>query len=75
MLNSVIIDIFQKADIAEINSLKLYDYENSLNNYFNNETNSDFYRRYFKWFETPRFKKLNNSYLKDFRKWFSDYFF
>lgn len=72
MSDSIIVSMFQKANIAEINSLKLFDYEDSFMDYFNNNSNS--YQQYFKWFDTPKFKKANNSYLKDFRKWFSEYF-
>jgi hypothetical protein len=75
MLNSIIIDVFRKTDIAEINSLKLYDYENSLKNYFSNHNNYKIYQRYFDWFERPIVKKTHNSFLKDYKKWFTDYFF
>jgi len=75
MSDSVILSIFQKTNIAEINSLKLNDYENSLTNYFSNSNNSNFYQRYFKWFDHTKFEKTNNSFLKDFKKWFCDFFF
>jgi len=75
MSDSVILSIFQKTNIAEINSLKLYDYENSLTNYFSNSNNSNFYQRYFKWFDHTKFEKTNNSFLKDFKKCFCDFFF
>lgn len=75
MSDSVILSIFQKTNIAEINSLKLNDYENSLTNYFSNSNNSNFYQRYFKWFDHTKFEKTNNSFLNDFKKWFCDFFF
>ena len=75
MSDSVILSIFQKTNIAEINSLKLYDYENSLTNYFSNSNNSNFYQRYFKWFDHTKFEKTNNSFLQDFKKCFCDFFF
>ncbi|MFX1378766.1 MAG: hypothetical protein ACFFA4_06695 [Promethearchaeota archaeon] len=74
MIDSTILSIFQISDIAEINSIKLFEYEDSLMEYFNNNSNSKACQRYFKWFSNSKFKKANNSYLKDFRKWFSEYF-
>ena len=70
-----ILSIFQITDIAEINSLSLNDYGNSINNYFNNVINSKFYQRYFKWFNNDKFEKSNTSFLKDFDKSFQDFFF
>jgi len=75
MIDSIIVSVFQKTDIAEINSLKLYDYENSFNNYFVDSNNSSINLQYFKWFNNPKFKKTDNSFLKDFKEWFSNYFF
>lgn len=75
MLDSIVIDVFQKTNIAEINSLKLFDYENSLNNYFNNHNNSSIYQKYFEWFDNPKYEKNNNSFLKDFKKSFCEFFF
>ncbi|MFX0004436.1 MAG: hypothetical protein ACFE9C_11610 [Candidatus Hodarchaeota archaeon] len=75
MIDSIIVSVFQKTDIAEINSLKLYDYEHSLNNYFIEDKNSSINQQYFEWFSNPKFEKTNNSFLKDFNKWFIDYFF
>ncbi len=75
MLNSTIVSIFETSDIAEMNSMKLYEYGDSLNNYFNNTNNSSAFKQYFKWFEYPKFKKANNSLLKDFKKSFCEFFF
>lgn len=75
MFDSVILSIFQKTNIAEINSLKLYDYENSHTNYFSNKINSNFYQRYFECFDYTKFEKTNNSFLKDYKKWFCEFFF
>ncbi len=75
MLNSAIVSTFETSDIAEMNSSKLFEYGDSLNNYFNNTNNSHACNQYFKWFEIPKFKKTNNSLLKDFRKSFCDFFF
>ncbi|MFX1432002.1 MAG: hypothetical protein ACFFCY_17680 [Promethearchaeota archaeon] len=75
MIDSIIVSTYQKTDIAEINSLKLSDYENSLNNYFIDDNNSSMNQKYFKWFNNPKFDKINNSFLKDFENWFSNYFF
>jgi len=70
MSDSIVVSIFQKTNIAEINSSKLFEYENSLNSYFSNENNSNLSQRYFKWFDYTKFEKINNSTLKDFGKWF-----
>ncbi len=75
MSNSIILSIFEKTSVAEINSLKLYEYENSFTDYFSNDTNSDINLQYLKWFDKSKIKEHNNSSLKEFRKWFSDYFF
>ena len=75
MSNSVVVSIFQKANIAEINNLRLYDYENSLNYYFSNKNSSNFCNRYFKWFDYTKFEKNNNSFLKDFERFYNDFFF
>ncbi len=75
MLDSVILSIYQKTNIAEINSLKLRDYENSHTNYFSNSINSNFYQRYFKGFDHTKFEKTDNSFLEDYKKWFREFFF
>lgn len=75
MLNATILSIFKTTDIAEMNSQKLYEYGNSLNNYFNNTNNSSTYKQYYKWFEKPKLEKSNNSLLKDFKKSFCEFFF
>ena len=75
MTESAVVSIFQIINIAEINSLSLSDYENSLNNYFSDRNSSNFYQRYFKWFDHIKFEKTNPSFLKDFDKWFCDFFF
>jgi len=75
MLSTTILSMFKTTDIAEMNSLKLYEYGDSLNNYFNNTNNSSAYKQYFKWFEKPKLEKSNNSLLKDFRKSFCEFFF
>ncbi|MFX1320189.1 MAG: hypothetical protein ACFFAQ_00965 [Promethearchaeota archaeon] len=68
MSDSVVMSIFQKTNIAEINSMRLFDYENSLYNYFSDNNSSNFCQRYFKWFEHTKFDKTNNSFLSDFEK-------
>lgn len=75
MSDSVIVSIFQKTNIAEINSLRLFDYENSLNQYFSHENSSNFCQKYFKWFDYAKIGKNNNSFLKDFERSFYDIFF
>lgn len=75
MTESEIESIFQITNIAEISSLSLYDYGNSMNNYFNNVNNSKFYQRYFKWFNNDKFEKSNTSFLKDFNNSFQEFFF
>jgi hypothetical protein len=75
MLDSVILSIFQKTNIAEISSLELHDYENSHTNYFYNSLNSNPYQRYFKWFDHTKFEKTNNPFLEDYKKWFCEFFF
>ncbi|MFX1420557.1 MAG: hypothetical protein ACFE9N_16795 [Promethearchaeota archaeon] len=74
MTESEFMSIFQIADIAEINSLSLFDYGNSLDIYFNYNNSSNFCKRYFKWFDHSKFDKTNNTYLKDFDKWFHEFF-
>ena len=75
MYDSVVVSIFQKTNIAEINSRRLFDYENSLNHYFNDVNSSNFCQKYFKWFDYKKFGKNNNSFLKDFERSFYDIFF
>jgi hypothetical protein len=75
MLKSAIISVFEANNVAEMNSPKLYEYGDSLNNYFNNTNNSNAYKQYFKWFEKPKLENTNNSLLKDFKKSFCDFFF
>ncbi len=74
MTDSIIIVAFQITDVAEVNSLKLFDYEQSLNYYFSDESNSKFYQRYFKSLDHSKFDKTNNSFLRDFEQWFYDFF-
>lgn len=75
MIESVVSSLFQITNIAEINSLSLFDYENSIYNYFSDKNSSNFYQQYFKWFSNNKFEKTNTSFIKDFDKWFSDFFF
>jgi hypothetical protein len=75
MTESFVVSIFQINNIAEVNSLSLSDYENSINNYFNNSNSSNFYQRYFKRFNHIKFEKTDTTFLKDFNKWFQEYFF
>lgn len=75
MLKSVIISVFEANNVAEMNCPKLYEYGDSLNNYFNNTNNSNAYKQYFKWFERPKLENTNNSLLKDYKKSFCDFFF
>lgn len=75
MTESVVVSIFQINDIAEINNSSLFDYENSINNYFSDNHSPNFYQQYFKWFNHDEFEKTNTSFLKDFNKWFHDFFF
>ena len=74
MTESVIASIFQITDIAEINSLSLIEYRNSINNYFEDSENSNLYKRYYKWFDNSKFEKTNTSFLKEFNKSFQDFF-
>ena len=74
MIDSIIIVAFQITDVAEVNSLKLFDYEQSLNYHFSHESNSKFYQRYFKSLDRSKFEKTNNSFLRDFEQWFYDFF-
>ena len=74
MSDSVVKSIFQKINIAELNSLRLFDYENSLYNYLRDDKSSNLSLRYFKWFEHTKFDETNNSYVNDFEKWFYDFF-
>ena len=75
MSDSVVVSIFQKINIAEINNLRLFDYETSLNHYFSDNNSSSFCQRYFKWFDYTKFEKNNNSFLKDFERFYNDFFF
>ncbi len=75
MTETEIISIYDVADIAEINSLSLNEYGTSLNNYFGDKKNSNFYKRYYKWFDNSKFEKTNTSFLKEFNKSFRDFFF
>ncbi|MFX0043650.1 MAG: hypothetical protein ACFE8L_12130, partial [Candidatus Hodarchaeota archaeon] len=59
-------------NIAEINSIKLFDYEDSLYNYFKDEDISDFCQRYFRWFEPTKFGKTNNPFLSDFKNYLKE---
>jgi hypothetical protein len=67
--------IFEITNIAELNSLSLYEYGDSINNYFDERKNSNFYQRYFKWFNNSNFEKSNTSFLKDYNKSFQEFFF
>jgi hypothetical protein len=73
MSDSVVISLFQKVNIAELNSLRLFDYEDSLNNYFSNNNSSNLCQQYFKWFEHTKFNETN-SHMNYFEKWFYDFF-
>jgi hypothetical protein len=75
MSDSMLLSIFEKTTIAEINSFKLNDYESSLHNYFTNNNSSDFYQGFFKFFDSVLFEEINNSFLKEYKKWFCSYFF
>jgi len=75
MTESIVASIFEITNIAEINSLSLSDYENSIDNYFSDNNSPNFYQRYFKWFNHFKFEKTNTSFLKDFDKWLHDFFF
>ena len=74
MTESGFISIFHMADVAEVNSLSLFDYETSLNNYFNSNNSPTFCQQYFKWFDHSKFDTTINKYLNDFDKWFHDFF-
>ncbi|MFX1350457.1 MAG: hypothetical protein ACFE92_17440 [Promethearchaeota archaeon] len=74
MTESVIISIFKVINIAEINNMSLFDYGRSIFNYFSNDDNSDFYKRFFKWFNYYKIEKTNTSFLKDFDKSFQEFF-
>ena len=67
--------IFQKSDIAELNSLLLFDYEQSLKKYYNNEKKSDFHLRFFKWFDHSKFDKSSNTSLNEFEEHFYKFVF
>jgi hypothetical protein len=68
------LSIFEITEIAEINSLSLYEYGTSINKYFNEKQDSNFYQQYFGWFEYSQFEKTNTSFIKEFNKSFRDYF-
>jgi len=67
--------IFQKSYIAELNSLLLFDYERSFKKYYNKNKNSNFFSKFFKWFDNSKFDKINNSFLNDFEVSFNNFFF
>jgi hypothetical protein len=75
MLKSEIISVFEANKVAEMNNSKLFEYGHSLNKYFSNTNNSSAYKQYFKWFEKPKFENTNNSFIKDFKKSFCEFFF
>jgi hypothetical protein len=75
MPESLVVSIFYTNNIAELNSLSLTDYENSINNYFNTVNGSNFHRRYFKWFENAKFNTANTPFLNEFDEWFQEFFF
>lgn len=75
MTKSAVASIFQINNIAELNSLSLLDYGNSIDSYFNDKNRKDFNQRYFKWFKNSKFEKTKTSFLKDFDKWFYEFFF
>ena len=74
MTESEILSIYQITNIAEVNSLSLFDYGNSLNDFFKDKNSSNICHQYFKWFDHRKFDKTNNSFLKDFEKYFYDFF-
>jgi len=74
MNETEITSIFGIINIAEINSLSLIEYRNSINNYFEDSENSNLYKRYYKWFDNSKFEKTNTSFLKEFNKSFQDFF-
>lgn len=75
MTETDITSIFEITNIAEINSLSLIEYKTSINNYFEDNENSDLYKQYYKWFNNTKYEKTNSSFLKEFNKSFQDFFF
>ncbi|MFW9829333.1 MAG: hypothetical protein ACFFEY_17295 [Candidatus Thorarchaeota archaeon] len=75
MTESIYMSIFKKTTIAEINSLKLFDYESSLNNYFEENNHSKFDQGYFKLYDNGLPQEIQNSLLKEYEEWFCKYFF
>lgn len=74
MIETEIGSIFEIIDIAEINSLSLIEFGNSINNYFDKKQNSNLYKQYFKWFNNSKFEKTNTTFLKEFNKSFRVFF-
>jgi hypothetical protein len=68
MSDSDPIFLHQKSNIAELNSLTLFDYERSFKKHYNNtkRTNSEFY----KWFDHSKFDKSKNFFLNDYKDYF-----
>ncbi|NVM35744.1 MAG: hypothetical protein HWN81_09125 [Candidatus Lokiarchaeota archaeon] len=65
--------IFQKSNIAELNSMLLFDYGNSLKKYYNGKKRSHIHSKFFKWFDHSKFDKTNNSFLNDFEDYFYNF--
>jgi len=66
---------FQKSDVAELNSMLLFDYEHSFKKYYNNEKKSNFHVRYFKWFDHSKFDMTENTFLNEFEQHFYKFVF
>jgi len=64
---------FQKSNIAELNSMLLFDYGHSLNKYYNGKKKSNFHSKFFKWFDHSKFDISNNSFLNEFEDYFYNF--
>ncbi len=67
--------IFQKSNIAELNSMLLFDYEHSLKKYYYSKKSSHFHLEFFKWFNHSKFDKTNNSFINDFEEYIDNFVF
>jgi hypothetical protein len=67
--------IFQISDIAELNSLTLFDYERSFNKYYNHINKSKSSLDIQKWFDHSNFNKTANLFIKDFEEYFLNFIF
>jgi hypothetical protein len=75
MSDLISLSLDQKSNIAELNSLSLFDYERAFNKYYNHIKKSKPKSEIYKWFDQLNHQEPNNFFLRDFEDYFMNFIF